>query len=132
LKLFSSTINTLEQAMNYSTAKQKIISHNIANSDTPNYKAKSVSFNSEFNRILKDSLEANKTDARHYEFKATTRNNGYSVFTQNGSAYNHNGNNVDIDKEMAELAKNQIYYNAVADRIGSKFNSLKTVIRGGK
>lgn len=132
LKLFSSTINTLEQAMNYSTAKQKIISHNIANSDTPNYKAKSVSFNSEFNRILNDSLQANKTDIRHYDFKATPKNNGYTVFNQNGSAYNHNGNNVDIDKEMAELAKNQIYYNAVADRIGSKFNSLKTVIRGGK
>lgn len=131
LKLFSSTITTLEQAMNYSTAKQKVISHNIANSDTPNYKAKSVSFNSEFSRILKDSMQANKTDIRHYDFKSTN-SKSFSVFTQNSSSYNHNGNNVDIDKEMAELAKNQIYYNAVADRIGSKFNSLKTVIRGGK
>ncbi|QOR68553.1 flagellar basal body rod protein FlgB [Cytobacillus suaedae] len=132
MKLFSSTITTLEQAMNYSTAKQKVISHNIANSDTPNFKAKSVSFNSEFNRILKDSMQANKTDIRHYDFKSTNTSNSFSVFTQNSSSYNHNGNNVDIDKEMAELAKNQIYYNAVADRIGSKFNSLKTVIRGGK
>ncbi len=131
LKLFSSTITTLEQAMNYSTAKQKVISHNIANSDTPNYKAKSVSFNSEFSRILKDSMQANKTDTRHYDFKSTN-SKSFSVFTQNSSSYNHNGNNVDIDKEMSELAKNQIYYNAVADRIGSKFNSLKTVIRGGK
>lgn len=132
LKLFSSTINTLEQAMNYSTAKQKAISHNIANADTPNYKAKSVSFQSEFNRVLNDAMKANKTDHRHFEFTATNKS-GYSAFTQtNSAAYNHNGNNVDIDKEMAELAKNQIYYNAVADRIGSKFNSLKTVIRGGK
>lgn len=131
LKLFSSTITTLEQAMNYSTAKQKVISHNIANSDTPNYKTKSVSFNSEFSRVLKDSMQANKTDIRHYDFKSTN-SKSFSVFTKNSSSYNHNGNNVDIDKEMTELAKNQIYYNAVADRIGSKFNSLKTVIRGGK
>ncbi|MBE4908735.1 flagellar basal body rod protein FlgB [Bacillus luteolus] len=131
MKLFSSTITTLEQAMNYSTAKQKVISHNIANSDTPNYKTKSVSFNSEFSRVLKDSMQANKTDIRHYDFKSTN-SKSFSVFTKNSSSYNHNGNNVDIDKEMTELAKNQIYYNAVADRIGSKFNSLKTVIRGGK
>lgn len=45
--------------------------------------------------------------------------------------YSHNGNNVDIDKEMAELAENQIYYNGLVDRINGKFGSLQTVIRGG-
>ena len=45
--------------------------------------------------------------------------------------YNHNGNNVDVDHEMAELAKNQLYYQAVVDRLNGKFSSLEKVIRGG-
>jgi flagellar basal-body rod protein FlgB len=39
---------------------------------------------------------------------------------------------VDIDKEMTDLAANQIYYNAVTDRLSGKFQSLQDVIRGGK
>ena len=52
--------------------------------------------------------------------------------TKNKSTYNHNGNSVDMDQEMAELAKNQIYYNALMERINGKFAVLQTVIRGGK
>lgn len=46
--------------------------------------------------------------------------------------YNHNGNGVDMDKEMADLATNQIYYNALTERINGKFNTLQSVIKGGK
>lgn len=45
--------------------------------------------------------------------------------------YNHNGNSVDIDKEMTELAENQIYYQALVERINGKFNSIKSVLNGG-
>ena len=44
MDLFSGTISTLDKALNYSATKQKVISQNIANVDTPNYKAKDVSF----------------------------------------------------------------------------------------
>jgi len=37
-------------------------------------------------------------------------------------------NNVDIDKEMANLAKNQIYFNALAKEMGSHFQKVKTII----
>lgn len=131
MKLFSSTINTLEQAMNYSSSKQKVISQNIANVDTPNYKARDVSFKTEFDRVLSNTIKANRTDPRHFTFSSSSSSN-FPLFNQSSGTFNQNGNNVDIDKEMSELAKNQIYYNAVADRLGSKFNSLKTVIRGGK
>ena len=42
MNLFSGTISTLENALNYSATKQKVISQNIANVDTPNYKAKEM------------------------------------------------------------------------------------------
>ncbi|WP_078547143.1 flagellar basal body rod protein FlgB [Litchfieldia alkalitelluris] len=127
MKLFSGTINSLEQALKYSSTRQKTISHNIANVDTPNYKAKDVSFKTELNQ----SINANKTSALHIDFSGG-RSSSVKVVNSIGNQYNHNGNNVDIDKEMSSLAENQIYFNAVADRISSKFNSLKTVVKGGK
>ncbi|MCY8282095.1 flagellar basal body rod protein FlgB, partial [Bacillus inaquosorum] len=48
------------------------------------------------------------------------------------TSYQQNGNNVDVDKEMTELAQNQINYQALVERMNGKFNSLKTVLTGGK
>lgn len=131
MKLFSNTVSTLEHALNYSSAKQKVISQNIANVDTPNYKAKDVSFKAVFQDVMGKSFQANRSDARHYEFSSkASRFPG--VVTNPNVNYNENGNSVDLDKEMADLATNQIYYNALTERINGKFNSLSTVIRGGK
>ena len=55
MDLFSGTISNLEKALNYSATKQKVISQNIANVDTPNYKAKDVTFKAAFNEALGDS-----------------------------------------------------------------------------
>ncbi|HZG61098.1 MAG TPA: flagellar basal body rod protein FlgB [Anoxybacillus sp.] len=130
MKLFSHTFHVLEQGLDYSSLKQKVISHNIANVDTPNYKAKEVHFKTELSNALQ-SLEAYRTHPKHFEFKKKTPSN-FLVTMRNDVLYNHNGNSVDIDKEMSNLAANQIYYNALVERLNGKFNSLKNVIRGGK
>ncbi|CAH0346196.1 flagellar basal body rod protein FlgB [Bacillus sp. CECT 9360] len=131
MSLFSGTIQSLENALNYSSTKQKVISQNIANADTPHYKAKDVKFNSSFQNELESSINAYRTDNRHYDFKiASTTQSG--LITKNNMQYNNNGNSVDVDQEMSDLATNQIYYNAVTDRISGKFQSMQNVIRGGK
>lgn len=131
MKLFSNTVSTLEHALNYSSAKQKVIAQNIANVDTPNYKAKDVSFKAAFDDAMGKSFQANRSDTRHYDFSSRASSSAGMVIKRNVS-YNENGNSVDLDKEMADLATNQIYYNALTERINGKFNSLQTVIRGGK
>ncbi len=129
MKLFSGTITNLEKGLNYASLKQKVISQNIANVDTPGYKAKSVSFQSFFNESM-NQLEAHRTNPKHIAFKQSGTHP--AIATKGNFQYNHNGNGVDLDQEMSNLAANQIYYNAVTDRINGKFNSLKTIIRGGK
>jgi flagellar basal-body rod protein FlgB len=131
LKLFSNTVSTLENALNYSSAKQKVISQNIANVDTPNYKAKDVSFKAVLQDVMAQSFQANKSNPRHFDFSSSASRMPGAINKQNVN-YNENGNSVDLDKEMADLATNQIYYNALTERISGKFNSLQSVIRGGK
>ncbi|MFB5660571.1 flagellar basal body rod protein FlgB [Alteribacillus sp. HJP-4] len=126
----SSTIGNLQIGLNGAAMEQKAISQNIANVDTPNYKAKRGQFKHTLDdAIQNENLKAVRTNAKHIEFGNSTTRLHYTE--DSSTQYNHNGNNVDIDKEMSDLAKNQIYYNAVTDRLSSKFSSIKTAVRGG-
>lgn len=128
MNLFDSTISGLEQALGYSTSKNKAITNNIANIDTPNYKSQDVSFKNVFRKET-DSLIAQQTHEKHLSFDNESQKIKTNV--KHNSDYNNNKNNVDIDKEMAEMAKNQIYYHSMIDRLNGKFSSLQTVLRGG-
>ncbi|WP_068672400.1 flagellar basal body rod protein FlgB [Oceanobacillus sp. Castelsardo] len=130
MDLFGGTVRTLENSLDYASTKNRVISNNIANVDTPNYKTKDVVFKNILDNAIQSKLEARKTNEKHLPFYSENKST-YRVITKNNTIYNHNGNNVDIDKQMSDLAKNQIYYNSLVDRMNGKFNSLRTVIRGG-
>ncbi|MDP4083029.1 MAG: flagellar basal body rod protein FlgB [Bacillota bacterium] len=131
MKLFSDTFNTLNQALNYASLKQKVISQNIANVDTPNYKAKDVSFNSIFQNELSQGFSTYRTDKRHIDFSSDSSSQP-EIITKQNVQYNNNGNSVDMDQEMSDLATNQIYYDALVQQLNSKFSNLQAVITGGK
>ncbi|RSL32862.1 flagellar basal body rod protein FlgB [Salibacterium salarium] len=126
----STTFQNLQNGLKGAAMEQKAISENIANVDTPNYKAKSAQFQHTLDdAIQNEKMNANRTNNKHIEFG----NNASQAYLSEDQStmYNNNGNNVDIDKEMTDSAKNQIYYNAMTDRLSSKFSSLKSAVRGG-
>lgn len=129
MDLFNGTIRSLENTLNYATAKHQAISDNISNVDTPNYKSKAVVFKNVLNDSLSNQIETKRTNSKHFSFSQHTKS--YQTISRQNTTFNHNGNNVDMDKEMTDLAKNQIYYQGLVDRINGKFSSLQTVIRGG-
>lgn len=125
MSLFGHTISNLEQGLNYSSARNQTIGNNIANVDTPGYKAKHVNFKDHLNAA---SFEAKRTEQQHIPF--SNQESSFNVTSRQNTTYNHNGNSVDIDKEMNELAQNQLYYEALTERINGKFSSLKSVVGG--
>ena len=129
LSLFGGTIQNLENGLAYASVKQKTIAQNIANVDTPNYKSKDVSFEQIFSEAKRSSMTAYRTDNKHFDFQMRDYSPG--VFSYTNMRYRQNGNGVDMDKEQANLSTNQIYYNALIDRVSGKLNSLQTVIKGG-
>jgi len=130
MKLFDHTLHTLEHALDYSAKRNDVIANNIANVDTPNYKTQDVVFQHMLNDALSRQVEPKMTHPKH--LPSSTIKKGYQTITNHNTMYSHNGNNVDIDKEMSNLAKNQIYYRSMVDRMNGKFHTLQTVIRGGK
>ncbi|CDE42914.1 flagellar basal body rod protein FlgB [Clostridium sp. CAG:411] len=117
-------INVLQQATDASWLRNTIISNNIANVDTPNYKRQDVQFETYLIEQLAggDSMDSyvNNMDLSTLE---------PTIYTDNSNlSYRLDGNNVDIDTENAELAKNQIKYSVMTDAISQEFARLRTAI----
>lgn len=126
MNIFSATpIPILEKAMDGSMAEQSVLAQNVANVDTPNYKAKQVVFEDVFN----EALTAEKTNPKHLSFSSDDQ--GYRIENDSSGAVQNNGNNVDIDEQMSNLAKNQIQYQALEQAVSNQFQQFKTVL-GGK
>jgi flagellar basal-body rod protein FlgB len=108
-------------------AQQNAIAQNIANVDTPNYKAKKVVFN----EVLQNELKANRTNERHVNFSSTSES-GYKNVTDTFGTVQNNGNNVDLDHEMSELAQNQLLYQALGQAASDQFQRYNIVLGGSK
>lgn len=117
-------INVLNKAANASWLRDELLSNNLANVNTPNYKRKDVQFESYLMTAVAggDSLDDNIDNLDLNAINPTT----YTEFA--GLSYRLDGNNVDIDTESAELAKNQIRYYALIDSMNQEFSRIKMVL----
>jgi flagellar basal-body rod protein FlgB len=131
--LFSS-VNVLQRGLDAAWTRNQVITNNIANVDTPNFKSSSLEFESAMKAAMEtdeNSFTAKTTRPEHYEFTGGSAEGVTPSVVQNtGTSYRSDGNNVDIDYESTELAKNTLWYNVLVQQVSSEFNKLKTVISG--
>lgn len=132
--IFSKTELT-QRALEAATIRKDVISQNIANDDTPGYKRKSVSFEEFLNAAeIGQGMSGYRTNPRHISIgKHSVMDVPISISEDNSDTNMRlDGNNVDMDNEMSQLAKNQIKYNALIEQLNAQFNSLKTAIKEGR
>jgi len=125
-----STIKLLENVINYSAAKNNTISRNIANIGTEDYKREDVVFKDVFADELNKNLKA--TNPRHISSNPDNLKDqeGVSVVEDSNTDMASGINNVDIEKEMADLAENTLMYKFSAKKIGDYYKNLQKVIKG--
>ncbi|MEG2428969.1 MAG: flagellar basal body rod protein FlgB [Oscillospiraceae bacterium] len=120
------SMNLLEKSMDGLWDRQKAISDNIANYETPGYKKKYVTFEQE----LKNALYDKKNDTRK-EMVADIRNSKAFTGVIKDETMRNDGNNVDIESENVELARTQLQFSLATMRLNGKFSSLRYAISGG-
>ena len=119
----------LKSLLHVTSSAQKLTASNVANISTPGYQGKSIDFKKEMEAVLqKIKVTLEVTHQRH--IPPVGRPKAIKVITDTGDSNASGVNNVDIDKEMAQLAENQILYSYGARMLAKKYNTLKTVIRG--
>ncbi|MGD9043678.1 MAG: flagellar basal body rod protein FlgB [Desulfobacterales bacterium] len=132
--LFDGAISTLQKSLNLGSLRHKVLTANIANIDTPNYKA--------FEVVMQNEIKKNGRPAHPINLVRTQPDH---LLGRNQSAtdvklkvadppplnFRADGNTVDLDKTMGKLAENTLLYRAAAQIIKRKFQGLKNVIQGG-
>ncbi|MCS7214866.1 MAG: flagellar basal body rod protein FlgB [Thermodesulfovibrio sp.] len=111
------TISLLQRIMDICAYRQKILASNIANADTPNYKARDINFHEE----LKKSLET-----QNMEY-----NREYKVIESPTTMPNRDGNTVNVEVEMTKLTETMLMYNSATQLLSTRIRMLKDALRGG-
>ena len=115
-------VNVLGKAADASWTRNDILANNIANADTPGFKRKDV----QFETYLKNAVAG--TDSLN-ETVANIDLNGTTYTDQANLSYRYDGNNVDINTENVELAKNQLKYYTLMNSMSQEFSRLKSALR---
>ncbi|WP_419769138.1 MAG: flagellar basal body rod protein FlgB [Candidatus Marinarcus sp.] len=126
----SSVTQTLFDHLSFRGERQKVISGNIANINTPNYKTKELVFEDELQKASKESdLKMMTTNPKHFQVDSTQTNQSTSRLIKVPNLEEQNdGNNVSLDKQMSEMSKNTVIFNALQSSIKKDSQWLKAII----
>jgi flagellar basal-body rod protein FlgB len=134
--LFGGSLDLAAKAMDLREKRHALIVSNLANADTPGYKA--------FDLLVEESIRQQSGSESHLAMKRT--NPGHLPSAQVNEPtirpkivrlpeqdnLRGDGNTVDMDREMANLSSNQLLYRATAQVVAKDLQLLKNVITGGK
>lgn len=121
------------QALKLSAQRNELLATNLANADTPNFKARDVDFKSALADAAGSSLQMTQTgsaQAQHIALAANTPNHAAQTMYRVPLAPALDGNTVDAHVEQANFAQNAVRYQASLQFISGKFRSLMTAITG--
>ncbi|MCK5072380.1 MAG: flagellar basal body rod protein FlgB [Bacteriovoracaceae bacterium] len=135
MKIGDKTIQALRASLNLRQMRQEIIASNIANAETPGYKAKRIDFEEALARALdidgQQTLKVN--DERHFNVGGGGFDNLQpEVYEDANGVVNENGNTVDRERELSLMLENNILYNASVQLLNKKLGMLKYAVSSEK
>ena len=125
--LTSNTMLMLEKSMNFQWTKQNVLLDNIANAETPNYKAKYVTFED----ALSDRIQAAALEKKSLSnIRNVLNTTSPTIRTNNAESTRMDGNGVNVTEQTLEMVRNAYQMQYVLNAISSDFSTLRTAIRG--
>ena len=129
------TTAALASSINFRLLRNDVVSANIANAETPGYKAKKVDFENALARAV-DLNGINNMDSNDPDHvligSGRVANVRADVYENPVGNITNDGNTVDLEKEMAKLAENTILYKAALRLISKKLGQMKYAISEGR
>lgn len=129
------TLKALSTALNFREMRQELISSNVANANTPGFKAKKMDFEEALARALDvdGQMQMNTNSDRHHN----VGNGGFNnlepeIYDDPNGVVSENGNTVDVEAEMARMAENKLMYDTLVQLINKKMGLMKYAINSDK
>lgn len=126
---FDKTLGLSQQALLIRERRSEVLAANLANADTPNFKARDIDFQAMLQGAVaqRDALPMETTHSGHIKVKTAAEGD---LMYRNPYQSNIDGNTVDAAEEQARFAKNSIEYLTSLRMLNDKFSGLKTALRG--
>ena len=129
--LFSDTApDVMKKGLNMMSTRQSLISSNISNIDTPGFKASDIDFQAQLREALgsKEGLNLRTTNGKHFGPSTSSIEDLTPDLFEEDAAAKSNGNNVNVDNEMAKMAENQIMYNATVQLMMKRGSTVRSAV----
>lgn len=131
--LFSSrTLSTSKNALDVYADRERVLARNIANAETPGYRSQQVRFEEDLQLALRGASDGHMatTDPGHIG-GGEKLPHGTVEYRNPESAWNTNGvNDVDVDREMADVARNTMRFTVTAELVRQAYQGLRKAIHG--
>jgi flagellar basal-body rod protein FlgB len=134
--LFNFSDRVKMEALNHRLKQTDVISANIANAETPGFRAVGYDFEKQLQDIAsadEEDIPMKVTDPRHFYGNGSTADGHVEpeVYVRPTESVGQDGNTVDVDYEMAQLASNQLLYQSTVELINRKIGTLRYAISSG-
>lgn len=132
---FGQTLDILHRTMDTNLLRQNVISNNIANADTPNFKRSEVNFETQLREALEGPSEprftAALTNEQHIPFRQPMDYQDVrpTRFLDHQTTSDNNGNNVDIEQESMNLLNNELMYTLLTNSVSSQLSRVNRVLQ---
>ena len=122
-------------SLNHRTVRNKVITGNVANAETPGYRAVGYNFEEQLESLVhRDSpISMKTTHPKHFRNEHVLEDGSLKpdVYVRPSESISEDGNTVDMDHEMARLTENNLLYRATVDLINKKIGTIKYAITNG-
>lgn len=126
------TLQAIAAGLKFREMRQEIISSNVANAETPGYKAKRLDFEKALARALDvdSQMQMNIESNKHFNVGSGGFNNLQpETYEDPNGLVSEDGNTVDREKEMAMMAQNKIMYDTLVQLMNKKLGLMKYTIQ---
>lgn len=133
-EIFDKTLRALATSARMREVKQGVLSANIANAETPGFKAKKVDFEEALARALRtdDQRPIAATNSEHFTISEPQLEKlKADIYDNPEGEVSNDGNTVDLHKEIVEMSENSIAYRAATQLINKKLAALRYAANDG-
>ena len=125
---FDTALGIHSQALAFREKRGEILAANLANADTPNFKARDMDFKSVLKQSVASGVSLERTHVAH--ITPSQQAFGTNVMYRNPNQASLDGNTVEAHVEQAKYAENAVQYQASLQFLTNKFSGLMTAVRG--
>ena len=129
--IFDSTMQGLKNSLDLKLRRNEALTSNVANAETPGYRAVDVNFSTELERAFGGNQGGSDVALTNKKHLNTISDSGAHMIPDVSGVTRGDGNNVDLDIQMGKLAYNSGQYSTDSMLLRRKFQALKTAIREG-